>query len=208
MEGNRAIDVRVGILLLREQNVAANGIPAGVFGATIRRLHNSGPTPGDHGPTDLREAATGSHLLSAGVNLANLPAEIRGEFQPIATRVPGMYVCEHLPQLAARAERYALVRSLSHGENNHLVVSGKTSSRSRTLMVRGCVPGEKGSRGSAEAASQSGIWILFVVVTAADVLRQVTALGTATAVDYGIAGDLFLSKPDRRRLAFSSSAGD
>jgi uncharacterized protein (DUF1501 family) len=51
------------------------------------------------------------------------PAEIRGEFQPIATNVPGIQVCEHLPRLAARADKYALVRSLSHRENNHLVAT-------------------------------------------------------------------------------------
>jgi hypothetical protein len=51
------------------------------------------------------------------------PVEIRGEFRPIATRVPGLYVSEHLPRLAARAHGYALVRSLSHRENNHLVAT-------------------------------------------------------------------------------------
>jgi len=49
------------------------------------------------------------------------PAEIRGEFQPIATSVPGIQICEHLPLLAARAHKYALVRSMSHGDNNHLM---------------------------------------------------------------------------------------
>jgi hypothetical protein len=51
------------------------------------------------------------------------PPEVRGEFKPIATRLPGVHVCEHLPRLAARAEKYALVRSLSHRENNHLVAT-------------------------------------------------------------------------------------
>ncbi len=51
------------------------------------------------------------------------PAEIRGEFKPIATKLPGVYVCEHLPRLAARADKYALVRSLAHRENNHLVAT-------------------------------------------------------------------------------------
>lgn len=51
------------------------------------------------------------------------PDEIRGEFKPIATRVPGLTICEHLPCLAARADKYALVRSLSHHENNHLVAT-------------------------------------------------------------------------------------
>jgi uncharacterized protein (DUF1501 family) len=51
------------------------------------------------------------------------PPEIRGEFKAIATSVPGLHVSEHLPRLADRAERYAVVRSLSHRENNHLVAT-------------------------------------------------------------------------------------
>lgn len=49
------------------------------------------------------------------------PAEIRGEFRPTATRVPGLHVCEHLPRLAARSNKYAVVRTLSHRDFNHLV---------------------------------------------------------------------------------------
>lgn len=49
------------------------------------------------------------------------PAEIRGQFKPIATSIPGYQVCEHLPHLAARADKYAVVRSLSHNDNNHLM---------------------------------------------------------------------------------------
>lgn len=49
------------------------------------------------------------------------PAEIRGEFRPIATSIPGYAICEHLPRLAQRADKYAVVRTLSHGDNNHLM---------------------------------------------------------------------------------------
>lgn len=49
------------------------------------------------------------------------PAEVRGEFRPIATSVPGYSICEHLPLLAARAQKYAVVRTLSHSDNNHLM---------------------------------------------------------------------------------------
>jgi hypothetical protein len=49
------------------------------------------------------------------------PDGIRGEFKPIDTAVPGIRICEHLPQLAARADQLAIVRSMSHGEGNHLV---------------------------------------------------------------------------------------
>jgi hypothetical protein len=51
------------------------------------------------------------------------PAEVRGEFRPGATQVPGITLCEHLPRLAARADKYAIVRSLAHRENNHLVAT-------------------------------------------------------------------------------------
>ncbi len=47
------------------------------------------------------------------------PADIRGEFQPIATNTPGIQICEHLPQLAQRSHLWALCRSLSHPSNNH-----------------------------------------------------------------------------------------
>ncbi len=47
------------------------------------------------------------------------PAEIRGEFQPIATSVPGIQVCEHLPRLAQHLDKLCLVRSMQHTMNVH-----------------------------------------------------------------------------------------
>lgn len=47
------------------------------------------------------------------------PAEIRGEFRSIQTAAPGTRVCEHLPRLARLADRYALVRSVSHDDVDH-----------------------------------------------------------------------------------------
>ena len=44
-----------------------------------------------------------------------------GVIKPIATPVPGLQVCEHLPMLARRMDRCALVRSLAHREDNHLL---------------------------------------------------------------------------------------
>src|SRR3954453_17635659 len=49
------------------------------------------------------------------------PTEIRGEFRPISTRVPGTSITEHLDRLAAIADRYAIVRSMSHVDNDHAV---------------------------------------------------------------------------------------
>lgn len=49
------------------------------------------------------------------------PAEIRGEFKQISTSVPGYQICEHLPRLAQRAHKYAVIRTLTHQDNNHLM---------------------------------------------------------------------------------------
>jgi hypothetical protein len=48
------------------------------------------------------------------------PEPIRGEFRPIDTNVPGVRFCEHLPRLAAMADRLAVVRSMTHTNLNHL----------------------------------------------------------------------------------------
>jgi hypothetical protein len=47
------------------------------------------------------------------------PDNVRGEFKPIATNVPGIRICEHLPLLATQAHRYTIVRSLTHTAINH-----------------------------------------------------------------------------------------
>jgi len=53
------------------------------------------------------------------------PDGIRGEFQPIATDVPGLDICEYLPLLARRTKQFALVRTMSHTENNHFPATHK-----------------------------------------------------------------------------------
>jgi hypothetical protein len=49
----------------------------------------------------------------------NAPQEIRGEFQEIPTRTPGLRICEHLPELAKCSHLWSLCRSLSHPFNEH-----------------------------------------------------------------------------------------
>jgi hypothetical protein len=91
-----------------------SALPAPVLGASQPRTPKSmilvflTGGPSHHDTFDLKPDA---------------PAEVRGEFRPVAGRVPGLHICEHLPRLAARADKYALVRSLAHRENNHLVAT-------------------------------------------------------------------------------------
>lgn len=51
------------------------------------------------------------------------PDSIRGEFHPIASRVPGIQVAEHLPRFAAQADRWAIIRSMSHKNAGHLTAT-------------------------------------------------------------------------------------
>jgi hypothetical protein len=47
------------------------------------------------------------------------PDGVRGEFRPADTNVPGIRICEHLPLLARTADRYAILRSVTHTGVNH-----------------------------------------------------------------------------------------
>src|SRR5579862_3746815 len=47
------------------------------------------------------------------------PAEIRGEFKPIATNVPGIFLSELLPRTAAIADKLAIVRSIHTNSDLH-----------------------------------------------------------------------------------------
>lgn len=59
-----------------------------------------------------------SHLDSLDMK-PDAPSDIRGPFQPISTRTPGLEVCELLPKLAQQSERFAVIRSMTHGNGGH-----------------------------------------------------------------------------------------
>ena len=50
---------------------------------------------------------------------AEAPSEIRGEFKPIGTAVPGIEICEHLPLLARQMQRATIIRSLVGASGDH-----------------------------------------------------------------------------------------
>jgi len=47
------------------------------------------------------------------------PSEIRGEFRPIATSVPGIQICEHLPRIARITDKLAIIRSVADAVDDH-----------------------------------------------------------------------------------------
>jgi len=47
------------------------------------------------------------------------PAEIRGEFEPIATKLPGVHFSQHMKKLASINDRFSMIRSIRHNQGNH-----------------------------------------------------------------------------------------
>jgi hypothetical protein len=47
------------------------------------------------------------------------PSEIRGPFRPIPSRTPGLLISEGLPRLARLSDRYCVIRTMTHGYNDH-----------------------------------------------------------------------------------------
>lgn len=59
-----------------------------------------------------------SHLETFDMK-PDAPDNYRGEFRPISTNVPGIEICELLPNLAGMADQFSIVRSLHHNRNEH-----------------------------------------------------------------------------------------
>lgn len=69
------------------------------------------------------------------------PQIVRGPFQPIATQIPGLQVCEHLPMLARSIHRMALIRSVHHTIVDHnagayYALTGRSPATGGKLIVR------------------------------------------------------------------------
>ena len=60
----------------------------------------------------------GSHIDSFDPKPDN--STIKGEFTPIATKIPGVQFTDRVPNLAAHTDKLAIIRSLAHGDNRHL----------------------------------------------------------------------------------------
>lgn len=65
------------------------------------------------------------------------PTEIRGEFKPIKTNVPGIQICEHLPRMATLMDKCALIRSIVGATGNHDAVQCLTGRTERNMPPGG-----------------------------------------------------------------------
>src|SRR5947209_4349187 len=104
---------------------------AGLFGlslADLLRLEARAKNDGKGGDGDRKRHADSVILLWLGGGPSaidmwdlkpNAPEGIRGEFKPIATKVDGLQISEHLPKMAGVMDKVALVRSIYHTIPSH-----------------------------------------------------------------------------------------
>ena len=109
----------------RNQMSRRNLLQVGVISATglslsgyLRAAEQSRREPTADSVIFLNLAGGVSHLDTLDMK-PNAPAETRGEFQPIQTSVPGLTVCEHLPQTARAIDQFALLRGIHHSAGAH-----------------------------------------------------------------------------------------
>lgn len=76
------------------------------------------------------------------------PSSIRGPFQPTASRTPGLRICEHLPRLAACSDRFAVIRTVNHPQNDH----------NGTHFIQTGRPLPPANRGAANVAATDKDW--------------------------------------------------
>jgi hypothetical protein len=111
----------------------------------------------------------------------NAPAEVRGEFGTIPTRIAGVRVCEHLPLLARQFDKLSLIRGHnprngSHGVADHLMMSGRPFNPAMAFPCYGSVVARE--RGYPGGMFRSCSWA--ATSTAASTAESAASSATST----------------------------
>lgn len=111
--------------ITRRQLIRAGG--CGLFGLSLPRFldareQKTGPTPRAKSCIFIVLSGGLSHIDTFDPKPA-AAAEIRGPYKPVSTSVPGVQITEMLPRLASLADRYTLIRSLSHRDTVHVTAA-------------------------------------------------------------------------------------
>jgi hypothetical protein len=138
------------------------------------------------------------------------PREVRGEFRPMATRVPGMQVCEHMPLCASVADRLAIVRSLHHPMRNHNSAAveslcGRTPERG-DLELLATDPNSFPTYGAVLSHQAPGSPGIPAHVSLPHVMYNVVELPGQTAGFLGAAHDAFRVTHDPNEPGFQAGA--
>ncbi len=105
----------------RREVLQAGG--AGLFGTSLSPVLNAESSPG--GRAGRAKSVLFLFLYGGPSQLETFDmkpeasSSIRGPYQPIASRTPDLAICEYLPQLAACSDKYAVIRTVGHPQNDH-----------------------------------------------------------------------------------------
>lgn len=99
----------------RRDFLRTSALSAGAMGLTLNELAQAESFRNRKNVNCILLFLTGgpSHLDTWDMKPA-APSNVRGPFKPMATSVPGIEICEHFPEMAKRAQQYAIVRSVHH----------------------------------------------------------------------------------------------
>jgi len=102
------------------RDVLAAGV-AGAFGLNLATLLQSdaAESASASGKSAIFIFLTGGQSHMESWDLKPRAGEMKGEFDSIATNLPELRVCEHMPYLAKQADKYAVVRNVSHTQGAH-----------------------------------------------------------------------------------------
>ena len=98
--------------------IGALGFAGLTFSDLLRAESNAGIRNSNKAVINIHLSGGPSHQDMFDLK-PNAPKEFRGDFNPINTNVSGIQICEHMPRLAAMADKYAIVRSLVGMYNQH-----------------------------------------------------------------------------------------
>lgn len=104
---------------LRISTLAGLGLNAGGHANGNESGNGRGPGFGRAKSVILVFANGGQSQIDMWDPKPDAPLDVRGAFRPIETAVPGIRFCEHMPRIARLADRFTVVRSMSHEDLDH-----------------------------------------------------------------------------------------
>ena len=140
---------------------------AGIAGLSLPKLLQAREASGQDG-NKQRATSVIQIWLSGGPSQIDMwdmkpemPPEIRGPFKPVATSVPGIQICEHMPLQAAMMDKFAIIRSMDATASNHTPITFQAANPKAQRTEIGRQGGGYPSMGSVAAkfrgANQPGL---------------------------------------------------
>ena len=132
----------------------------GIAGATLPRLLQAE----DRAGTGRSHKAIINVLLPGGPPHQDMfdlkpeaPSDIRGEFKPISTNVPGIQICEEFPRMARMMDKFTIIRSMIDSQGAHDLYQCVTGHPRNTRGFAGGIPSTGAWVSSVQGQSDTGV---------------------------------------------------